>query len=83
MSRIERELSAAKEKFMAHKFDLPQGYFQVALDYQRKRFTGFTTNSGQYQMTRITMALKICPSAFSRVRTVAMLGLNYDPCFIT
>lgn len=33
-------------------------------------------------MKRLPMGLKISPSAFSRLMTVAMAGLNYEKCFV-
>lgn len=62
--------------------DLSQGYYQIELDQESRRYTAFTTDRGQYQMTRLPMGLKISPSAFSRAMTIAMAGLNYESCFI-
>lgn len=62
--------------------DLFQGYFQAKLKPECRKYTAFTTPTGQYQMTRIPMGLETSPSAFSRLMTVAMSGLNYDKCFI-
>lgn len=62
--------------------DLSQGYYQVELDDASRRYTAFTTDRGQYQMTRLPMGLKISPSAFSRAMTIAMSGLSYESCFI-
>ncbi|KAK9752246.1 Reverse transcriptase (RNA-dependent DNA polymerase) [Popillia japonica] len=42
----------------------------------------FTTNKGQFQMTRLPMGLKTSPSSFSRVMTIAMSGLNFESCFV-
>lgn len=62
--------------------DLAQGYYQLELDPESRPFTAFTTDRGQFQMKRLAMGMKISPSAFSRLMTVAMSGLNYDSCFI-
>lgn len=62
--------------------DLSQGYYQVELDEQSRKLTAFTTDRGQWQMKRLPMGLKISPSAFSRLMTVAMAGLNYEKCFV-
>lgn len=61
--------------------DLNQSYYQVNLNPESRKYTAFTTNK-QYQMKRLPMGLKISPSAFSRVMTVAMSGLNYEKCLI-
>lgn len=62
--------------------DLSQGYYQVELGHSSRQYTAFTTDRGQYQMTRLPMGLKISPSAFSRAMTIAMSGLNYECCFV-
>lgn len=62
--------------------DLSQGYYQVELEPSSRNCTAFTTNKGQFQMTRLPMGLKTSPSSFSRVMTIAMSGLNYDSCFV-
>lgn len=60
--------------------DLHQGYYNVKLDENSRKFTAFY--SGQYQMTRMPMGLKTSPSSFSRMITMAMAGLNYEKCLI-
>lgn len=62
--------------------DLSQGYYQIELETASRPCTAFSTERGQYQMTRLPMGLKISPSAFSRAMTIAMSGLNYDSCFV-
>jgi len=62
--------------------DLSQGYYQVELHPESRKYTAFTTNKGQFQMKRLPMGLKISPSTFSRLMTVAMSGLNYEKCFV-
>lgn len=62
--------------------DLSQSYYQCSLDEDSRKYTAFTTDKGQYQMCRLPMGLKISPSAFSRLMTVAMSGLNYDKCLV-
>lgn len=62
--------------------DLSQGYYQVELHPSSRHYTAFSTADGQYQMKRLPMGLKISPSAFSRLMTIAMSGLNYEKCFI-
>lgn len=60
--------------------DLHQGYYNVKLDENSRKFTAFY--SGQYQMTRMPMRLKTSQSSFSRMITMAMAGLNYEKCLI-
>lgn len=62
--------------------DLSQSYFQCNLTKDSRKYTAFTTDKGQYQMCRLPMGLKISPSSFSRMMTVAMSGLNYDKCLV-
>lgn len=62
--------------------DLSQGYYQVELHKNCRKYTSFTTPQGQFQMTRIPQGLKTSPGSFSRVMTIAMSGLNLESCFI-
>jgi RNase H-like domain found in reverse transcriptase/Reverse transcriptase (RNA-dependent DNA polymerase)/Integrase zinc binding domain len=62
--------------------DLSQGYYQVEIDKKDRPCTAFVTDRGQYQMKKLPMGLKISPSAFSRLMTIAMAGLNYEQCFV-
>lgn len=60
--------------------DLHQGYYNVKLNPDSRKYTAFC--SGQYQMTRMPMGLKTSPSSFSRMMTMAMTGLTYEKCLI-
>lgn len=60
--------------------DLHQGYYNVKLEENSRKFTSFY--SGQYQMTRMPMGLKTSPSSFSRMMNIALAGLTYDKCLI-
>lgn len=60
--------------------DLHQGYYNVNLEKDSRKYTAFC--SGQFQMTRMPMGLKTSPSSFSRMITMAMSGLTYDKCLV-
>jgi RNase H-like domain found in reverse transcriptase/Reverse transcriptase (RNA-dependent DNA polymerase)/Integrase zinc binding domain/Integrase core domain/Retroviral aspartyl protease len=62
--------------------DLSQGYYQLEIEKKDRQCTAFVTDKGQYQMRKLPMGLKISPSAFSRLMTVALADLNYDKCFV-
>jgi hypothetical protein len=62
--------------------DLSQGFYQLEIERKDRSCTAFVTDRGQYQMKRLPMGLKISPSAFSRMMTIAMAGLNYEKCFV-
>jgi RNase H-like domain found in reverse transcriptase/Reverse transcriptase (RNA-dependent DNA polymerase)/Integrase zinc binding domain len=62
--------------------DLSQGYYQVEIEEKDRNCTAFVTDRGQFRMKKLPMGLKISPSAFSRLMTVALSGLNYDKCFV-
>lgn len=62
--------------------DLSQSFYQQGLKQESRKYTAFTTSTGQYQMCRLPMGLKISPSAFSRLMTIAMSGLNYEKCIV-
>lgn len=73
--------SLAGAKYFSH-LDLSQGYYQCELKKEDRPITAFSTNRGQYQMTRLPMGLKVSPSTFSRLMTVAMSGLNMEICLV-
>lgn len=73
--------SLAGAKYFTH-LDLSQGYYQCELKQEDRPITAFSTSTGQYQMTRLPMGLKISPSAFSRLMTVALCGLNLEKCLV-
>jgi hypothetical protein len=62
--------------------DLNQGYYQLEINERDRPCTAFVTDKGQYQLKKLPMGLKISPSAFSKMMTVAMSGLNYENCFV-
>lgn len=62
--------------------DLSQGFYQLPIKKDDRGCTAFVTDKGQYQMCKLPMGLKISPSAFSRMMTVALAGLNYENCFV-
>jgi RNase H-like domain found in reverse transcriptase/Reverse transcriptase (RNA-dependent DNA polymerase) len=63
-------------------FDLSQGFYQLAIKQEHRGCTAFVTDKGQYQKCKLPMGLKISPSAFSRMMTIALAGLNYENCFV-
>ncbi|CAK1597489.1 unnamed protein product [Parnassius mnemosyne] len=62
--------------------DLQQGYYQVKLAPESRKYTAFSTSTGHYQLKRLPMGLKTSCSAFSRVMSIAMLGRAFEKCFI-
>lgn len=62
--------------------DLSQGYYQMELDQEGRPYTAFSTETGHYQMKRLPMGLKISPSIFSRMMSIAMSGLVSTRCFV-
>lgn len=62
--------------------DLSSGFYQVELEEESRPYTDFVTDRGQWQMKRLPMGLKISPSSFSRLMTVAMSGLSPEACFV-
>lgn len=73
--------SLAGSVYFSH-LDLNQGYYQVSLCPESRKYTAFTTSTGQYQLKRLPMGLKTSCSNFSRVMSIAMSGLTYDKCFL-
>ncbi|CAK1594804.1 unnamed protein product [Parnassius mnemosyne] len=62
--------------------DLQQGYYQVKLAPESRKYTAFSTSTGHYQLKRLPVGLKTSCSAFSRVMSIAMSGLAFEKYFI-
>lgn len=73
--------SLSGAKYFSH-LDLSQGYYQCEITPEDRAITAFTTPTSQYPMTRLPMGLKISPSSFSRMMTIAMSGLNMERCLV-
>lgn len=73
--------SLAGATYFSH-LDLSQGYYQCELKPEDRKVTAFSDGINQFQMTRLPMGLKVSPSTFSRLMTVAMSGLNLVQCLI-
>lgn len=82
LPNINEILDSVSGAMLFTKLDLAQGFYQVELDADSRPLTAFTTSKGMYQMKRLPMGMKISPSSFSRLMTVAMSGLNYEKCFV-
>lgn len=61
--------------------DLSQGYYQIGLDKESRKYTAFTTDTGKFELTRLPMGLKVSPGKFARAMDIAMSGLNHTHCF--
>lgn len=61
---------------------MSSGYYQVELDEESRPCTAFATDKGQWQMKRLPMGLKISPSSFQRLMTVAISGLTPESAFV-
>lgn len=63
--------------------DLAQGFYQLEIEKDSRPVTAFTApGKGMFQLRRLPMGLKISPSAFSRMMTIAMSGLHFDKCLV-
>ena len=63
--------------------DLSQGYYQVELEQNSRKYTAFSTPDGRHwQLKRMPMGLSHSPSVFSRIMTMAMSGLSGTICLV-
>lgn len=62
--------------------DLAHGYHQVPIDPEDREKTAFSTDSGHYQFTRMSMGLRNAPSTFQRLMNSVLCGLNGLKCLV-
>lgn len=62
--------------------DFLNGFHQVPLEEDSKDITSFSTDKGSFRFNSIPFGLKIGPSSFQRMMTLAFTGLPPDQGFI-
>lgn len=62
--------------------DLSQGFHQVPLTDNCKDYTTFSTPTGSYKWNVLPFGLKVSPSAFSRMISLAFAEISPHICFI-
>jgi len=59
------------------KIDLTQGFHQVPLSEESRKYTSFRTCMGNYEYLRMAMGTKGAPQYFQRVMTEILMDLNH------
>ena len=62
--------------------DLRAGYFQTELDPTDADKTAFSTRSGQYRFTVLSMGLANAPNQFQQLMDLVLVGLLWDACLV-
>ena len=62
--------------------DLNSGFWQIAMAYQDKEKTAFSTSQGLYHFTVMPFGLANSPSTFERLMENALRGLQWETCLI-
>lgn len=62
--------------------DLMNGFHQIPLDEESRKFTAFSSNLGHFQYTRLPLGLNISPNSFQRMMNIAMAGLSPECAFV-
>lgn len=55
--------------------DLAQGFLQVPLEEDSKKYTAFMTEFGFFEFNRLPFGMKIAPNSFMRMMLIAFAGL--------
>lgn len=82
LKSIEESLDSLSNSVYFTHLDLSQGYFQIGLSEESRKFTAFTTDRGKFELTRLPMGLKTSPSKFTRAMDIAMSGLSDTHCLV-
>jgi transposase InsO family protein len=62
--------------------DLRSGYWQTEIAEEDRDKTAFSTRSGQYRFTVLSMGLANAPAQFQRLMDMVLIGLNFETCLI-
>lgn len=76
MPRIEEMLDKFGKSNYFCLFDLRSAYWQVPLAPSAREKTAFTTKSGHYEFTRMSMGLKTAPATFQRTVDMALVSVK-------
>lgn len=79
---IEDILSELHGSVMFSSLDLKNAYYQVLLHEESRGLTAFNTHEGLYQFRRVPYGLCSAPSAFQRMMTMILKGLNGVQCYL-
>ncbi len=61
--------------------DLQNAYHQVPLHPESRDLTGFITHDGLFRFTKIPFGLASAPSAFQRMMSQILVGLDGVQCY--
>ena len=62
--------------------DLQSGYHQIPMDPKDAQKTGFSTEEGHFQFSRMPFGLKTAPATFQRLMDNVLAGLLGTRCFV-
>ena len=62
--------------------DLRSGYWQTEIAEEDRDKTAFSTRSGQYRFTVLSMGLANAPAQFQRLMDLVLVGLNFETCLV-
>lgn len=79
---IEDILSELHGSVMFSSLDLKNAYYQVQLHEESRGLTAFITHEGLYQFCRVPYGLCSAPSAFQRMMTMILKGLDGVQCYL-
>lgn len=63
-------------------FDLSSGFWQIKLDPESSKYTGFSTQDGHFEFIRMPFGLKNGPATFQRMMDTALRGLIGKICLV-
>lgn len=79
---IEDLLAELHGSVMFSSLDLKNAYYQVPLHEESRGLTSFITHEGLYHFCRVPYGLCSAPSAFQRMMTMILKGLDGVQCYL-
>lgn len=76
------QLRSIPKSSLFSQLDLSQGYHQLKIHEDDKKYTCFITEQGKYQYTRVPFGLTNAPRVFQRVMRKILQGIPYVKVFL-
>lgn len=74
--RLEDCLNALNKAKHFSVIDLAQGFWQIPLEEESRKYTGFMTECGFFEFTRVPFGIKVAPNSFMRMMLIAFAGMT-------
>ena len=82
LPKIDEILSELRNSSVFSQLDLASAYHQLKLHEESRHLTAFITHEGLFQYKRMCFGLSSAPSAFQKMMSIILSGLNGVQCYL-